>query len=536
MTAKELLIGPSKNWKSLQYVNLYRMSVALLAFLAAILLSGSLPFAQSDSSLFMRTSFLYLVVSLFAIQITRFRQPDFETQSSVFAFADIVFLTLLIHSSGGLGSGIGFFLLFAVAANSFILQKRMVIFIASLASLAALIQHSWPVLIRDIPMTREIASGYPQVGILGIGLFIIATLSHILAQRLQTTEALAEKHSVDLANLTHINELIIQHLQSGVIVCNANLQIQLANDKAREFLAYENKDNLTQLDLGVISKELRLSVDAWLNQPSNQDQKPIRSSMGKILLPRYVLLGSDKYSGILIFLDDAALLKQQAQQLKMSALARLTASMAHEIRNPLGAISNAAQLLAESIPEHSQDHRLVQIIEDHGHRMNTIIENITQLARRDRVSQSRVQLNSWVENFVVQYVHTYQIDLRTIKICGLKGIEVNVDSDQLYQVIVNLCQNGLRHSPPFSGEPVLTLETGLEDDQPYLDVMDTGPGVLPEDLDNIFDPFFTTAASGTGLGLYIARELCEGNGGGLDYITDKCDGACFRVRFARVIQ
>ena len=231
-----------------------------------------------------------------------------------------------------------------------------------------------------------------------------------------------------------------------------------------------------------------------------------------------------------------AILKQQAQQLKMAALARLTASIAHEIRNPLGALTNAAQLLGETMnPENDEEKRLVKIIDEQSKRMNVIVQNVTQLSRRDRINPVKLDLEQWLEDFLRQYGDTISVPRDAFVVLNIQDMGVCVDPDQLYQVISNLCQNALRHSPPFTGTPLIKFQGGRDsEDRPMLDVIDWGAGVNPDIADNIFDPFFTTTPKGTGLGLYIARELCEGNGATLNYHPGEGGvGSRFRVTFVR---
>ena len=221
--------------------------------------------------------------------------------------------------------------------------------------------------------------------------------------------------------------------------------------------------------------------------------------------------------------------------MKMESLARLTASIAHEIRNPLGALSNAAQLLGETPRQNDEGRRLIKIIDDQSRRMNVIVENVTQLSRRDRVSPMRFALDPWLREFARQYADTTRVPREIFTFTATEGVEVCMDPEQLHQVVANLCQNALRHSPPYTGTPLIRLDSGLDTEQrPTLDVIDWGTGVVPDIVDFIFDPFFTTTPKGTGLGLYIARELCEGNGATLDYHPGEGKIGCrFHVTFTR---
>lgn len=524
---------PEENWQLLGYFNIYRVVIATLVVIISIYVDDLLGITDSGQAFFMTTSLVYLITSLFSIQITRHQQPDFETQAAVFAYTDIIFLSLLIRASGGVDSGIGVLMLIAVASSSLLLGKRMTVFIAAIATLGVILQHSWDLLVKNAEMTPHLVSGFSKSAILGLAFFATAGLGYLLAQRLRATEALATSRGEDIASLTEVNDLVIQNLQSGVLVCDSNDKIKLINDRGKLLLGIDENFGRKSYTTNSISAELQTALLAWKARPGTPLQRPFRTEKGDVLIPRFVTLGSTEDSDLLIFLDDATIVRQQAQQLKMAALARLTASIAHEIRNPLGAISNAAQLLSESIADNPQDMRLVEIISGHCDRMNRIIENITQLSRRDRVDQIKINLHDWAAEFRQQFIHTVNIDSGAVNVVGDETISITVDPDQLYQVVMNLCQNAYRHCPPYNGEPIITLVSGYDESgRPYLDITDTGSGISPEIAENIFDPFFTTSSSGTGLGLYIARELCEGNGGGLQCLTDREVGACFRLTFS----
>lgn len=526
-------IAPSENWKLLTLFNIYRLAIATIALAVTITVGEFPPFGASAPELFGLASAIYSLLAVAALLSSHRRKPDFDTQVSVLAFADVAVLTLLMHASGGLSSGLGLLLIVAIAGESLMLGRRVSIFYASLATIAAMLEHSWGLLIGNL-VSDDMIQGYPQVGILGVGLFATAFFGYTLGARLRATEALAERRGKDLASLAQINELIIQRMQSGVLACDHAGHIRFMNQGAQRFLglrgALPKNGSLSE-----ISPDLAIQLFQWLgNAPEQRTRRAFTTRTGYTLLPRFVMLGSSKESGTLIFLEDMAALKQQAQQLKMAALARLTASIAHEIRNPLGAITNAAQLLSESVGEESEHKRLTTIIEEQGRRMNVIIQNVTQLSRRDRVNQTRVSLSAWLAEFIVQYCDTIHLPLEAFARVG-DDIEVLFDPDQLNQVVTNLCQNALRHSPPFTGTPLIKFHTGKDaENRPFLDVIDWGSGVPAAIVDNIFDPFFTTSPKGTGLGLYIAKELCEGNGGSIDYHPgDGGVGSRFRVTMLR---
>lgn len=524
----------AENWKLLRLFNYYRLCLALGA--SALALSGATvsPFGEDNPALFMAIGILYAVVALASVQAIRRYWPDFESLATFLAFADIVLLTFILHASGGLSSGLGLLLIVAVAGAGLILNTRLTVFFAALATISVLLEYNWSFLTTRAPIDVEHLT---QVGTWGLSLFVTASLVHVLARRLRATEQLAERRGLDLANLSQINALIIQRMQSGALVCDLAGRVYTLNRTAREFLGWP--DELTApVPLEQLSPELAEQYREWAKSGGGgpAGRRLINTRSGYTLLPRITAIGSrNSDSGALVFLEDTAIVKQQAQQLKMAALARLTASIAHEIRNPLGAVSNAAQLLGETSPKDGEEQRLVRIIMDQSRRMNVIVENVTQLARRDRVNPIRLPLKPWLTDFMRQYTLGANLPAEIFSAMGIDDITVCADPDQLYQVVANLCQNALRHSPEFAGQPLIAIKTGIDerDGRPYLDVIDWGTGIPAHIADSIFDPFFTTTPKGTGLGLYIARELCEGNGGRLSYHAGDGVGSRFRIAFAR---
>lgn len=534
----------AQNWKLLKFFNFYRLAIALAAVAIGLTVGSVPPFGSSSPPLFLLAGLLYSCVGIGGVIAIHLQKPDFDSQATLLSFSDVTFLTMLLHASGGVGSGVELLLLVAIGGTSLMLGKRTTIFYAAIATIAVLLQHGWGDLqgalggaLADqaVALSDNTTQDFPRVGLFGLGLFATSFLGYTLASRLRATEELAARRGVDLANLAKINELIIQRMQSGVVVCDMAGSIRVINLAANRYLGVPASLKHKPA-LGDVAPDLAIQLFGWLgNQPEFRQRTMFKSRTGYALLPRFVVLAEGKDGGVLVLLDDMAFMRQQAQQLKMAALARLTASIAHEIRNPLGAIANAAQLLGESTSHADQDKRLIQIIEEQSRRMNVIVQSVTQLSRRDRVNPVRLALGPWLEEFIRQYCETVVVPLEAFVNTGAPGVELCFDPDQLFQVVSNLCQNALRASPPFSGTPLIRFQAGLDpENRPYLDAIDWGKGVPPEIVENIFDPFFTTTPKGTGLGLYIARELAEGNGGSLDYHPgDGGVGSRFRVTFAR---
>jgi two-component system sensor histidine kinase PilS (NtrC family) len=228
---------------------------------------------------------------------------------------------------------------------------------------------------------------------------------------------------------------------------------------------------------------------------------------------------------------------ERAQQSKLAALGRLSASIAHEIRNPVGAMSHASQLLRESPSLADDDRHLTDIIEKNGVRVSHIIENVLQLSRRDSTKQERFDINEWLAGFVHEYETTMQLPPGSISVETDRGggrIEVFFDPSHLHQVLWNLCDNAFRHGAGSGNAGRVDIRTGriAATGRPFLEAGDRGKGVDPAQAERIFEPFFTTGTGGTGLGLFISRELCQTNGGMLLYEPRDGGGSIFRIIFA----
>ncbi len=519
------------NWTLLRYFTLYRLAVALPAAILALSGRHFPPFGDSAPQVFLIASLVYAGLAIAGLVTVRRRWPNYSVQVSGFAFADIVLITLVLHASGGLASGLGLLLFITVASGGLVLSARLSLFFAAFATLALLLEHSWGVT-RGQPFAF---TTLPQVGILGLLLFSTAGLTHMLAKRLRASEALAHRRGIDLANMALTNELVIERLHAGVVVCDKNGRVHKLNKTAREFLGVGALRDDSTAELIDLSPDLAGHLLAWSGKAPGRERKPLVTRTGYTLLPRFMPIGHRKQdTGVVIFLDDVAVLKQQAQQLKLAALARLTASIAHEIRNPLGAIIHASQLLAETAHQDDDGKRLVRIIEDQSRRMNAIVENVLQIGRRDHVKPVRLAMDVWLRQFVHQFGESHQLPAEAFSTVAAHEVRACVDPEQLGQVAANLCENALHHSPPYGHQPLIALKTGYDQDtRPYLDVIDWGEGIPKDIADSIFDPFFTTTPKGTGLGLYIARELCEANSARLDYYPGEGMGSRFRIGFVR---
>ena len=518
----------SQYWKSLSHFNYYRLTlaIALLVFYYQDILGGL--FGRLNPEAFLFNAFLFFISSFFYILSGINKRPSFKTQIILGNSSDIILITLMMHFSGGLVSGLGILLIINIAATGTFLQSRESYFFAALATICVLFEQTYSQL-NGITSS----SAYSAAGILGIVFFGSSMLASILSHRLKESEALASQRSADLRNLEKLNEFIIQNMRTGIMVVDNHGHVQMANSSAESLLGNVSLRNQPLLENVFPALDARFLE--WQAQPQ-MHQKPIQQGQGlPDIQPGFRKLddSSTNPGDSLIFLEDATQLNQRYQQLKLASLGRLTASIAHEIRNPLSAINHASQLLEESELD-AADTKLTHIITTQVQRLDKIVQNVLSLSRQQQGSQERISLADWLVNFRKEFIQAHamqaeqiSIDIRPEDLCIL------FDSSQLNQVITNLCTNAISHNDKDIGDIHISLVADHDSirDQAYLDVIDNGPGIDAAAAEQIFDPFYTTHSRGTGLGLFISKEIVESNRGKMRYIDSHTDGSCFRIYF-----
>lgn len=513
---------PETYWRSLQLFNAYRIAAALLLLVAASVWGDSLQFGSRDMRLFLIGSGTYAVFALamFALIHTRER---FTLQLAIQVGGDIAFIVLLMYASGGLSSGLGLLLLTSLAAAGLVSRGQLTLFFAAVATIGILLEQTYEVL-----RFSESGAQYAQAGLLSIAYFATAWLAHTLAKRSLVSERLAAQREIDLANMAQVNQLVIQDMEHGVIVVDGGGVVRLANTAAERMIGGLRGG-------GQITLKDRLPVlygkfERWLRDQPDHDG-PDTFGIGASLRARLVPVAARRGAGAVIFLEDLARIQAEAQQMKLAALGRLTANIAHEIRNPLGAISHAAELLREEAGVSAGTLRLTAIIHDNTRRLDRMINDVQTLNRGERAERERFRLVPYLESFIAQFVATERLEGNEIELETTGDPHILFDRDHLNQVLWNLCRNALRHSTRRQGSIRLQVARASRSNAVRLDVVDDGAGVPPESRAKLFEPFFTTEADGTGLGLHIAREICEANGAMLQYI-ETSGGARFAVTCA----
>lgn len=522
MVADLLHSGGPQTRRMLRLYHLYRLTVgiALVLLISSNMDSSLLELANGE--LFRVGSWVYLILNILVVVLGNLR----PAQVFGLALTDILLLAALFYAGGGTPSGIGNLMVASVAMSNVLLRGRTGLLIAAVATIGIIYLSFYLSFLRPSPTGDSV-----QAGTLGMLCFAASFMVQALSRLLITSETLAEQRALDVNNLEELNGVILQRMRTGIMVLDGDLRVQMANQGAVTLIG---QADLRGRLIAEHSAQLVERLAQWQSNPALRLKSVKLTPTGPAVQISFISLRVREETQTLIFLEDLSQIAQQAQQLKLAALGRLTAGIAHEIRNPLGAISHAGQLLDESEDLAEPDRRLTQIIQDQCKRMNLIIENVLQLSRRRPAEPQMLDLAAWLAQYVSDFRATAQGRQQVHMYLSDGPLETRMDPHQLTQVLDNLVQNGLRYSGQQNGQAQVWLNLFVEPGNglPILEVLDDGPGFAADQLQHIFEPFFTTEVKGTGLGLYISRELCESNQAHLDYRPRDNGGSCMRITFA----
>jgi len=512
---------PDSYWRSLFYFNGYRFIVALLLLSVVAVFGKEITFGSTDYQLFIYMAAGYVMFSLACFVVIAWRR-HFHWQLGIQVGADIAFIVVLMFASGGISSGLGLLLLSGLAGAGLISRGRLTLFYAALASIAVLIEHTVQVLFYSGQTTQ-----YVQAGLLSIGYFATAWVAHTLARYLVATEQLAAQREIDLASMAEVSQLVIQDMQDGVLVVDERGVIRQFNARAEEMLGSLRRLR-REPDLKDCSAVLARRLEEWRNSPVAGFDPISTVVLNNKVSARFMPVGRSRNVGAVIFLEDLSRVQAQARQMKLAALGRLTANIAHEIRNPLSAISHATELLQEESPPNETAARLLVIIYDNVKRLDRMVNDVLKLNRGERAHREMFRVGEYLRTFAEQFCQIEKMPQSLIALELSADPTVAFDHSHLNQVMWNLCRNALRHCRRRDASIRIAVSAAGGGNVVKLDVIDDGPGVPPALRNQLFEPFFTTVSSGTGLGLYIAREVCEANEATLDYV-ETAQGAQFTI-------
>ena len=515
-------------WISLRYLSISRLLIAGVLALLVPLSQGADADASAgglDRPLFQAVALVYLLLSAAFLAAIEPLRPRFQLQLLVQVLVDLVALSLLIHAGGGLRSGFGVLLIAPVAGAAILSTPLRAGFFAAVAAILLLAQAAFRALADASGGNAE----FVQAGLTGAACFAAALLVNRLAQRLGTQEALARRRGEDLRSQLAINQLVIADLPDGVVVMSRSGEARTMNRSARALLgpAATARAAAGPRAPGLLWSRLAAEHAAWRGAgcPPGRavdlplDDGPVGGAARAGAPPRRVrlrFLGPPQVDGdCVVLVEDLDRVDERAQQLKLASMGRLSASIAHEIRNPLGAIRHANGLLAERLQD-AQQRRLAAIVEDNSVRINQVVEHVLSIARRERAATEPIDLGAFLPGFVEEYVVQHGVEAARIALAVESPEPLPFDREHLRQVLVNLVGNALRYATQAPGAVRIAWRSAGAD-RLELVVADDGPGLSNEQAQHVFEPFFTTESRGTGLGLYLVRELCGSNGAAIRY-------------------
>lgn len=509
------------------FFTLYR---ALVAALFALLAFGSLPedwVTLRYPRLADAVAASYLVVAALLLLHARRQDRPLTGQVVTGVVLDILATVLMVHAVSHLQTGIAMALIVNFGAAAVLLPLRTTLALAIAAGVLLLAEYGLSRVAAGVDRRSLI-----EILVCALGYLAMAKLGDLIGRQMRETHALAQQRGAEVESLAQINELVIRRMRTGVLVVDVVGIVHLHNESAWHLLGQPDIEGFV---LGDVAPGLAQRLFQWRMGNDRHDDKPLQLHADlPDVIPRFAGLGTSNELFV-IFLDDTSLVSRRAEELTLANLGRLSASIAHEIRNPLAAISYSAQLLEESPDLPEADQRLVEIMLNHCQRMNGIIENVLSLSRRERSRPEAVNLVQWVNSFVNDYKSTRNIGSAQLRAAAPSGqLVAMVDPQQLDQVVSSLVQNAIVHGhlPNEPARITVTTRRVSDDGELVIEVLDRGPGIPVKVAENIFEPFITTHEDGTGLGLYIARQLCEANQAKLEYVT-MAGGSCFRITLSQ---
>lgn len=480
----------------------YSLFLALMLLMVTVFDQGHAIVGSTHPQLMLSSSAVYVILAaLFAVVANRFPDPQITTG---YIFVEIALLTSMMSASGGFDSGFPSLIAIPVIISNLLTPSVLGYGVAAWSTLAII--YSQLALNSDFDAQTAV-----NAGIFGFLCFVLAWVAQSLSKRLKNSLSINSEQAIHIHRLQKISQQALLDLPQGIIACDSEHRVLFFNYQAKQWFRLSENNRLP---------------DALI---SSKPQRIVQHNANKLIVSKMRLKHS-KQGEYIISIEDSARITAEAQQIKLASLGHLTASIAHEIRNPLSALRQAAQLLEEAPYLEESERSLTRIVDAQCLRINRIIEDVLQLSKPKKANVTKIFLAVWLQEFAHQFNSHFSDRQFQLSIQCAPDIEVFFDIGHLQQVVHNLCANALRHAISHSAEQakIHIIAKPASEQSVHLDILDNGGGVQIEEQAQLFDPFYTNVHDGTGLGLYICRELCEANFANIEYHAIK-NGSCFRI-------
>lgn len=524
-------------WRTLQTFALTRVLITLV-LLGYLSINTQKFWSPQENVPYLGMFVVYLVFSLACLLLSIYWKQRFLWQLIAQISIDITAIFLLYVSLGGVKSGLSILFLLPLAGCAILAPLVLALFFVATVTILMLTENGY----QFLNTNADISSS--QVGLYGAAFFIIIYAINRLAAKLIKQETLAQERGKALHVQQAINRLVMDDIGDGIVVVDRKGRVLTVNPAAAQMLGFASSSEttygrLSELPwLAPIAEAFSVWKAGFGMRGSTQSNQPcyvlIKHSEGTTLQGTSTVLGIRRdlathlklrfakvsASGlveerVVIFLQDVTEIENQAQQLKLASMGRLTASIAHEVRNPLSAIGHATALLIED-EEVVGRQRLLSIVTDNVARLNRMIEDILKLSRKAHQYHEPLSLQVLLNDILEELRETHEIAPNLIALDNIAGHTVRFDPLHLREIIVNLLTNALRYASGAAGSIHVFVMSGSAH-RLELHVQDDGPQITSDVRAHLFEPFYTTSSKGTGLGLYLARELCLNNGAILNY-------------------
>jgi two-component system, NtrC family, sensor histidine kinase PilS len=537
---------------------LKRLMVLRVMMVTTLLLIAT--YVEAVSETFLEINALYLlIVATYVFTIVHVLALRFVRYLGIQVYAqvvlDLLVITGLVYLTGGPGTRAGFMLLYplSVLSGSVLLFRRQGLLLAGVATVlhAGLLWavregHISPQGLTDVPDLPVKALLY-AILLTAVSCATVAMIGGYLAQSLQSVGAQLAEVSEQVAGLQELNELLVESIQSGLMMADAETRIRYLNRYGESVLGRRTQDlrGLTlreffgnyMFDLRAIrarSRDDRLARLETVFEKSAAD----KVDLGISVMP--LATGDPARGGYLLVFQDLTEIKRLEREVrvkeKLAAVGEMASQLAHEIRNPLGAISGSAQVLMGEANMTGEQGHLLSIITRESKRLSDTLNRFLYQTRPSLgVGTGPVDLGPVFEEAVTLLRNSPEVRPgHNVEFARDEGPHVCLaDADQMVQVFWNLARNALEAMPDGG---LLTVRLILRDDAIVLSVRDQGKGILGADRGLIFEPFQTRSHVGTGLGLAIVYRIVRDHHGDISVRSAPGQGTEFEVYLPRVIE
>ncbi len=496
----------------------YRLFLALGLFILVMITHGQLLIDKGNPKLYIFASSFYLILCLVNFITFKFYKKFVRQQIFSYLILDLICITFFLFLSSGPSIAVILLYMVVVLASTMLLSPNKALAI-TLFSIIAVVYQQFFFSLFDSSRVAFIGTS----GLVTLVFISTYALGQIAVKRMNFVESLALDQRQAFLQLQQINQSIIEQVDIGVMVINKDSQIITLNEATRAFLDLSYTAPIANQNLSNIQPTLLHELQKHTKEHARgifhfyNDDKSIGLSI------QYRPIISQQQQFTLLMLESLQKINQQVQQLKLASLGQLSASIAHEIRNPLAAISQANDLLAAEI--NPDQIVFSEMIQKQCIRINHIIEDTLNMSRQNQTTPELLTLDSWLNTFI----HEDLNDVATyLSIEVPDDLTVYFDAHQLRLILINLIRNAIRHGHEHKPNSQVRIYAHQAGELVYIDIIDQGKGVPEVQQKDLFEPFHSTAINGTGLGLYLSKTFCEANHARLRYVA-QTQGGCFRI-------